>query len=99
MLFSCYWNPTVLTVGGCQRYICSVYKEGSSKEGDTERTIDLYQCDETGTFYLYYERWAYSFQFPAGSIPLDRFYLEISEKERKKFTKKELIQLVNSVKA
>jgi len=75
------------------RLVCNVSKEGSSEEGDTLETIDLYQCDETGTYYLYYERRVFSFQFVAGSILLSRFYLEISKEERNG-SKEKLIRLV-----
>ena len=79
------------------RYICNIYKKRYPiDERDTEITIDLYQCDETETYYLYYKRWVFSFQFAAGSICLARFYLEISEKERNA-SEKEVIQLVESI--
>ena len=29
MLFSCYWNPTVLTVGGCQICKCAYLEAGA----------------------------------------------------------------------
>lgn len=80
-------------IPGSYRFVCNISKEGSSEEGGTLETIDLCQCDETGTYYLYYERRAFSFQFVAGTILLRRFYLEISEEERNA-SKEKLIRLV-----
>ena len=76
------------------KFIRNIFKERSSGDETTERTIDLYYSDER--YYLYYEYWVFSSQFAAGSIPLNRLYLEISE-EDSKASDEEMIQLVNSI--
>ena len=36
MPFSCYWNPTVLTVGGCQSYIVTIEAGGGFEDKKAE---------------------------------------------------------------
>lgn len=78
------------------RRICKISEISIPEDTSTKSWIELYQCEETGKYYIYYEARLFSSQFATGSIPINRFYMEISEEERNA-PKEELIQLVDSI--